>query len=137
MTKEAFEHFKTAFREGCQLRGCLMNWSAALTKKITLPSRQPRIGEGFLDLRTCNLNDDHAAALAQALRAVPIITEVDLHDNCISDEGAEHILHAMRWQHRVALGTPYCTLCVECEEDVPFDWDTDTASCPWSPPRAR
>jgi hypothetical protein len=70
---------------------------AALQKQIDKAGRKKK-QIACLKLRRANITDGQARAIAAALEAVPIVAELDLRENRISDEGAAALMGVMQQQ---------------------------------------
>ena len=68
VSKDSFRHFVTLFKEGCVMRHVFKSIPRALKTKLTVPSMQPNMGAGVLDLSHCGITDPFAEALAEALK---------------------------------------------------------------------
>jgi alpha-tubulin suppressor-like RCC1 family protein len=83
-------------------------------RKLEALISQPELLYGCLDLRGLGLTDKHVIALANALRSVPAVSEIDLRLNYVSDLGVEALLETMKFHNELTKYDSSETVCGKC-----------------------
>ena len=91
---------------------------------------QPKLRKGIVNWSNLGLNDKHIHALSLSLQELPILSEINLNENVISDEGINKLLDVIEWQYLLSEYDMHTTQCMQCHNDVYFESRTrHTAFC--------
>jgi hypothetical protein len=91
---------------------------------------QPHLCKGIVDWSNLGLNDKHIEALSMSLKELPILSQINLEKNIISDRGIEKLLEVIEWQYTLSEYDMHTTQCLGCNNDVYFESRTrHTAFC--------
>ena len=103
----------------------------AVAKKIKFRKPlQPKLRKGIVNWSNLGLNDKHIHALSLSLQELPILSEINLNENVISDEGINKLLDVIEWQYLLSEYDMHTTQCMQCHNDVYFESRTrHTAFC--------
>ena len=97
--------------------------------KMADAAAQPELLYGTLTCRL-GLTDKHVIALAEALKIVPMIKEIDLRHNFVSEKGIDALLDTIRFHQELAQYDSSATLCSKCENVLHFTHPTrQSATC--------
>ena len=119
LVPETYQYFFKMFVTECAKLG-IPKLSEKIVKTMTDPSRQPKLKQGVLNLTECGITDRHFIALVRTLKRVPIIGEINVKLNSLTDESMYEMMKTFDYFAALGSKTTRETLCIGCGEEAQY-----------------